>query len=404
MLTMTISTSEVLAEYDDYFHINITAILHAFTIGYEKDVRPNYGGDPVTVGVSMYILSVNELSDRNSEFTFDMYFRQFWTDPRLAFARRPGFNKVVVSASDYVDKIWTPDTFFVNSKQMQVHNLPSKNSFLRIMHTGEILLSSRMTVTASCPLDLSWFPMDSQLCSLEIESFGFTMSDVKFRWNEGNHSVVLSPDVSLPEFNVLGHRQRTIEASLSSGNYSRLLADLAFKRAIGSYKVQVFFPNLVMVLLAGLSLWLPRQAGTARILLGILPVLTAVTLMFLINQQLARVSYFKCMDIFLLWCILMGTFVLVEFTLVAFVADVVGEDQKQNSQGNQQSTDENGMDGSKRAGRVNAMPNRREFIFKSVWVDYLSRAVYPIIFSLFNIVFWNKCGSRNEEITDLIHM
>ena len=31
----------------------------------------------------------------------------------------------------------------------------------------------------------------------------------------------MSPDVSLPQFDVLGHRQRIIEASLSSGNYSR---------------------------------------------------------------------------------------------------------------------------------------------------------------------------------------
>ena len=31
----------------------------------------------------------------------------------------------------------------------------------------------------------------------------------------------MSPDVSLPQFDVLGHRQRIVEASLSSGNYSR---------------------------------------------------------------------------------------------------------------------------------------------------------------------------------------
>ena len=36
----------------------------------------------------------------------------------------------------------------------------------------------------------------------------------------------MSPDVSLPQFVVIGHRQRQIEVSLSSGNYSRLLADV----------------------------------------------------------------------------------------------------------------------------------------------------------------------------------
>ena len=49
----------------------------------------------------------------------------------------------------------------------------------------------------------------------------------------------MSPDVALPQFNILGHRQRIVEASLSSGNYSRLLADVQFDRALGYYLIQV---------------------------------------------------------------------------------------------------------------------------------------------------------------------
>ena len=29
---------------------------------------------------------------------------------------------------------------------------------------------------ATCPLNLEYFPMDKQMCTLEIESFGYTMS------------------------------------------------------------------------------------------------------------------------------------------------------------------------------------------------------------------------------------
>lgn len=31
---------------------------------------------------------------------------------------------------------------------------------------------------ATCPMDLSLFPMDSQLCTLEVESYGYTMTDL----------------------------------------------------------------------------------------------------------------------------------------------------------------------------------------------------------------------------------
>ena len=55
----------------------------------------------------------------------------------------------------------------------------------------------------------------------------------------------MSPDVALPQFNILGHRQRIVEASLSSGNYSRLLADVQFDRALGYYVIQVSFLGIL---------------------------------------------------------------------------------------------------------------------------------------------------------------
>ena len=58
---------------------------------------------------------------------------------------------------------------------------------LRIMHTGEILRSMRLTIKATCPMDLSNFPMDSQLCTVEIESFGYTMTDLRYKWADGKN-------------------------------------------------------------------------------------------------------------------------------------------------------------------------------------------------------------------------
>ena len=62
--------------------VNISNLLNSFQVGDDRRVRPNYGGIPVTVGVSLYVLSIGELSEKFMDFTFDMYFRQFWTDPR----------------------------------------------------------------------------------------------------------------------------------------------------------------------------------------------------------------------------------------------------------------------------------------------------------------------------------
>ena len=74
------------------------------------------------MGVTLYVLSIGELSEKFMDFTFDMYFRQFWTDPRLSFERSENLEKLVVGA-EYIRLIWVPDTFFVNEKIALFHQV-----------------------------------------------------------------------------------------------------------------------------------------------------------------------------------------------------------------------------------------------------------------------------------------
>ena len=69
------------------------------------------------------------------------------------------------------------------------------------------------------------------------------MADIRYQWNDGLNSVQISNDVSLPQFKVLGHRQKTIEASLSTGNYSRLACEIQFVRSMGYYLIQIYIPS-----------------------------------------------------------------------------------------------------------------------------------------------------------------
>ena len=124
------TVSEAMLDIGDG-EVNVSAILNQFMVGYDKRVRPNYGGIPVTVGVSLYILSIGDLSEKFMDFTFDMYFRQYWSDPRLSFDKSNfGISKLVVGA-EYIKLIWVPDTFFVNEKIALFHQATTENQFLR---------------------------------------------------------------------------------------------------------------------------------------------------------------------------------------------------------------------------------------------------------------------------------
>ncbi|XP_031346791.1 gamma-aminobutyric acid receptor subunit beta isoform X4 [Photinus pyralis] len=299
--------------------VNISAILDSFSVSYDKRVRPNYGGPPVEVGVTMYVLSISSVSEVLMDFTLDFYFRQFWTDPRLAFRKRPGVETLSVG-SEFIKNIWVPDTFFVNEKQSYFHIATTSNEFIRIHHSGSITRSIRLTITASCPMNLQYFPMDRQLCHIEIESFGYTMRDILYKWNSGSKSVGISNEVELPQFRVLGHRQRATVVNLTTGNYSRLACEIQFVRSMGYYLIQIYIPSGLIVIISWVSFWLNRNATPARVALGVTTVLTMTTLMSSTNAALPKISYVKSIDVYLGTCFVMVFASLLEYATVGYMA------------------------------------------------------------------------------------
>ncbi|KAK9884409.1 hypothetical protein WA026_007255 [Henosepilachna vigintioctopunctata] len=255
-------------------------------------------GSPVEVGVTMYVLSISSLSEVQMDFTLDFYFRQFWTDPRLAFRKQPAVETLSVG-SEFIKNIWVPDTFFVNEKQSYFHVATTSNEFIRIHHSGSITRSIRLTITASCPMNLQYFPMDRQLCQIEIESFGYTMRDIRYKWNEGPNSV---------------------EISLTTGNYSRLACEIQFVRSMGYYLIQIYIPSSLIVIISWVSFWLNRTATPARVSLGVTTVLTMTTLMSSTNAALPKISYVKSIDVYLGTCFIMVFASLLEYATVGYLA------------------------------------------------------------------------------------
>ncbi|XP_069989119.1 gamma-aminobutyric acid receptor subunit beta isoform X1 [Penaeus vannamei] len=298
--------------------VNISAILDSLQTGYDKRIRPNYGGSHVDVGITMHILSISSLSEVQMDFTLDFYFRQHWTDPRLSFPDRGGLDELTVG-SEYLQKIWVPDTFFANEKKSYFHMATTSNEMLRITSQGNVLRSIRLTITASCPMNLQYFPMDRQLCIIEIESFGYSMDHIRLSWHAGDRSVVIESDVSLPQFRVLGYNRKTIISSTSTGNYSRLLCEIMFVRSMGYYLIQIYIPSSLIVVISWVSFWLNRSATPARVSLGVTTVLTMTTLMSSTNAALPKISYVKSIDVYLGTCFVMVFASLLEYAAVGYM-------------------------------------------------------------------------------------
>ena len=109
----------------------------------------------------------------------------FWQDPRLAFAERPGLSKLMLGAR-FLEKLWLPDIFIIDELDRPYSGpATNANTFVRIMHTGEVLWSRKRTVR----VELVYNTNDSYYAPLDMRSFGMTSSDIVLNWIDGSRSV-----------------------------------------------------------------------------------------------------------------------------------------------------------------------------------------------------------------------
>lgn len=128
-----------------------------------------------------------------------MYLNQYWRDERLAFntfspfgeSSQNDFNLLTLSG-DFAERIWVPDTFFANDKNRLIsipfwtkplnylfnrssiasflHDVTERNKLVRLSGDGTVTYGMRFTTTLACMMDLHYYPLDSQNCTVEIES------------------------------------------------------------------------------------------------------------------------------------------------------------------------------------------------------------------------------------------
>eukprot|EP00066_Takifugu_rubripes_P027643 XP_011616909.1 PREDICTED: gamma-aminobutyric acid receptor subunit rho-2 [Takifugu rubripes] len=234
---------------------------HDFTM------RPAFGGPAIPVGVDVQVESLDSISEVDMDFTMTLYLRHYWKDERLSF--RSSTNKSMTFDGRLVKKIWVPDVFFVHSKRSFIHDTTTDNIMLRVFPDGHVLYSLRVTVTAACNMDFSRFPLDTQTCTLELESYAYTDEDLMLYWKSGDESLSIDDRISLSQFLIQKfHTTSRLAFYSSTGWYNRLYINFTLRRHIFFFLLQTYFPATLMVMLSWVSFWIDRRAVPARVSLG----------------------------------------------------------------------------------------------------------------------------------------
>eukprot|EP00069_Balaena_mysticetus_P004786 bmy_17633T0 len=258
---------------------------------HDFSMRPGFGGPAIPVGVDVQVESLDSISEVDMDFTMTLYLRHYWKDERLSFPSTK--NLSMTFDGRLVKKIWVPDMFFVHSKRSFIHDTTTDNVMLRVQPDGKVLYSLRVTVTAMCNMDFSRFPLDTQTCSLEIESYAYTEDDLMLYWKKGNDSLKTDERISLSQFLIQEFHTTTKLAFYSStGWYNRLYINFTLRRHIFFFLLQTYFPATLMVMLSWVSFWIDRRAVPARVPLAVdIYLWVSFVFVFLSVLEYAAVNY-----------------------------------------------------------------------------------------------------------------
>ncbi|XP_047440735.1 gamma-aminobutyric acid receptor subunit alpha-6a isoform X1 [Mugil cephalus] len=398
---------------------NITRILDRLLDGYDNRLRPGSGGGITEVKTDIFVTSFGPVSDVEMEYTMDMFFRQTWVDERLKFE---GPIEILRLNNRMVDKIWTPDTFFRNSKKSISHNMTTPNKLFRIMQDGTVLYTMRLTISAECPMRLMDFPMDGHACPLRFGSYAYTKDEIKFTWKKGLVDSVDCPkeSISLLQYDLLGQTLSSEIFKSNTGQYSVQVVHFLLQRKLGYYLIQTYIPLIMVVVLSQVSFWINKESVPARTVAGITTVLTMTTLSISARESLPKVAYATAMDWFIAVCFAFVASALIEFAAVNYFATLQArrlkkerarQDNLEVLAAGSDDDDTISSDSSPRGGlkRRNHSVSRSEpeeappltifFQQGSAFpqipqlagtspIDLYARVLFPLAFALFNLVYW----------------
>jgi len=345
-------------------------ILDTLLRNYDRRAVP---GTPTEVECGVYIKSFGSVSEITMDYKADVYLKLGWVDPRLD---HPNITEVLdLNDPKLVQAIWKPEAYFSNAKEADFQFVTVPNLLVRIKPRGEIKYILRLRLLLTCMMQLARYPMDEQICTMEIASFSKTSQELLFKWSSS--PLELSPLLEMPQFYVKDIQTEKCDRSAIEGEYSCLEARIYLQRRVGFHLVQTYLPTFLLVSVSWLSFWLGKEQGTTRVLLSVAALLALSGISTGLGADSPKVSYIRAIDVWMGTCTVFIFAALAEFAVVnnywmskeRFIAAKLQDEEIEMLEQNQSRREQ-------------------EETLWSTTVDKKCQYLFPILFLIFNCIYW----------------
>uniref|UniRef100_T1JD88 Neurotransmitter-gated ion-channel ligand-binding domain-containing protein n=1 Tax=Strigamia maritima TaxID=126957 RepID=T1JD88_STRMM len=292
----------------------------------ENILPPDYSAtnyQEATVNWNLQIKGILLLSSKDMEFGVDTLLNIDWIDNQL------NMNNTFVLSSKILpkivtDKLFLPFVKFTNCKACGRSIINPQEHSVRLLSKSIVLYSFRKKISFSCLFDLSRYPFDVQICTIDIMLIKFIFQDVNipiekeklFYKNFDKDRLAMPSEFKLTQTEVV--EIPCLDSEVEYEGYSTGFCFsyiFTFERTILQNILLIFLPSSLIVMLSWISFWLDVELAAPRVALGQTSLLTLAAQFHSVQNGLPPVSTVKAIDVWMFMCIFMAFASILEYAL-----------------------------------------------------------------------------------------
>ena len=237
-----------------------TRLLHDLFQNYSPQVRPSRTKrDPVNMTFGIAYVQLVQLDDRSQMLVSNVWIRQKWTNYLLRWDPDKYDNIKVVNVDP--KKVWLPDVVLYNNARKghlsgTMYNFKTK---VVIRYDGGSTWYSPAIIRSGCNIDVTFFPFDDQLCTLEFGSWTYSADSLDLFPMQDQAD--LSSYLQSAEFDLNGAKCERKALVTVGAVYPMIIFQLKLRRQPGFFLFNVIIPGLVITCFAILTFSSPHLTG-----------------------------------------------------------------------------------------------------------------------------------------------
>ena len=330
------------------------------------------------------IIEVQEVNDKMQTVSIVMYFRIKWLEPRLTIEKNHSeWNETtwvdgsLSYSSAILEQIWYPDLEIEGIKEFKSQTITKHMSNVQVYPTKHIRYGVRVEITISCHMNFDKYPMDSQQCPFQVNSYFSTEQTAictsEFTYNEQKqrnlqYSISIQ---SLPiEYQVLG---------VTANRFSACGFYISLKRKRTQIFFQVYLTSMLFVIVSWASFLINPDIVPGRMGLLVTIFLVLINIFNGAKSSAPVSAELNAEDLYLVFCIGQVFLALVEYSVILYIEKRSNPCTAIKPKSATLSTSMGHMT------KVQTLFLKYSFRTK---LDAASFVTFPVLFIVFNITYW----------------